>query len=94
MMILDIQQIQAQVRRIARIGSVAFSWHCKNDSMVKRNVDSLDVLKVLRSGVLSHEPDPNNEMKFRVVGEDIQKKELTVIIDLYDEDSLSVITVW
>jgi hypothetical protein len=33
-------------------------------------------------------------MKFRVVGEDIQNKELTVIIDLYDENSLSVITVW
>ena len=93
-MILDIQQIQAQVRRIARIGNVAFSWHCKNDSMIGRNVDSLDVLKVLRSGVLSQEPDPDNEMKFRVVGEDIQKKELTVIIDLYDEDSLTVITVW
>jgi len=93
-MILDIQQIQAQVRRIARIGNVAFSWHCKNESMVDANADALDVLKVLRNGVLSHESDPDNEMKFRVVGEDIQKKELTVIIDLYDEDSLTVITVW
>lgn len=93
-MIIDIHQAQAQIRRIARIGSVAFSWHCKNESMVKRNVDSLDILKVLKSGNVSHEPDPDTEMKFRVVGEDIQKKELTVIIDLCDEDSLSVITVW
>ena len=93
-MILDIQQIESQIRRIARIGSVAFSWHCKNESMVERNVDSLDVLKVLKSGAVSHEPDPDNEMKFRIVGEDIQKIELTVIIDLCDEDSLSVITVW
>jgi hypothetical protein len=94
MMIIDIQKIQAQVRRIAWIGRVAFSWHCKNERMVKRNVDAHDVLKVLRSGVLSHEPDPDNEMKFRVVGEDIQKIELTVIIDLHDEDSLTVVTVW
>lgn len=93
-MILDIQQMQARVRRIARIGNVAFSGHCQNDSMVKRNVDVFDILKVLRNGALSHEPDPDNEMKFRVVGEDIQNKELTVIIDLYDEYSLSVITVW
>ena len=62
--------------------------------MVKRNVDALDILKVLRNGVLSHEPDSDNAMKFRVVGEDIQNKDLTVIIDLCDKDSLSVITVW
>jgi hypothetical protein len=93
MMILDIQQIQAQVRRIGRIGSVAFETHCKR-RMKERNVDSLDILKVLRNGVVSQEPDPEIDMKFRVIGEDIQGEELTIIIILHDEDSLSVNTVW
>ncbi len=92
-MIIDIQQVQAQVRRIASLGSVAFTPHCKR-RMRERDVDSFDVLKVLKSGVVSHETDPDNEMKFRIVGEDIQKEELTIIIDLCDEDSLSAITVW
>jgi len=93
-MIIDIQQVQAQVRRIARLGSVAFGWQCKNESMVQRNVDALDILKVLRDGVVSHEPDPKTDMKFRVVGEDIRRKELTVIIIIRDEDSLFIKTVW
>jgi hypothetical protein len=45
MMIIDIQQMQTRVRRIARIGNVAFSGHCQNDSMAKQ--DALDILKVL-----------------------------------------------
>jgi Domain of unknown function (DUF4258) len=94
MMILDIQQTQMLVRKIARLGSVAFGWHCKNDSMTKRNVDALDILKVLKNGKVSHEPDPETDMKFRVVGEDLQRKELTVIIIIRDEDSLFVKTVW
>jgi hypothetical protein len=94
MTILDIRQVEAQIRRIARIGIVSFSSHCKNESMSQRGVDSLDIIKVLKTGVVSHECDPDNEMKFRVVGQDLRKEELTVIIDLYDEDSLSVITVW
>ncbi|MGO9620329.1 MAG: DUF4258 domain-containing protein [Desulfobaccales bacterium] len=94
MMIVDIQQVQAQVRRIARLGSVAFGWHCKNESMVERNVDALDILKVLRDGVVSHEPDPETDMKFRVVGEDIRREELTVIIIIQDDDSLFIKTVW
>ena len=93
-MIIDIKQIQAQIRRIAKIGYVSFSSHCKNESMLGRNVDSLDVIKVLTNGTVNHEVDPENEMKFRVIGQDLRNKELTVIIDLYDEDSLSVITVW
>jgi hypothetical protein len=93
-MILEIQKIQKQIGRIAAIGSVAFSWHCRNKSMIERNVDSLDILKVLRSGLVSHEPDPETDMKFRIVGEDVQSQELTVIIELIDEDSLAVITVW
>jgi hypothetical protein len=94
MTIIDIEKIQAQIRRIARIGNVSFGWHCKNESMIERNVDSLDVLKVLRVGTVSHDPDHDVDMKFKIVGEDIRKEELTVIIILLDEDSLFIKTVW
>ena len=94
MTILDIQKIQAQVRKIAKIGSVAFGWHCKSESMVERNVDALDILKVLKYGKVSHEPDPETDKKFKVVGQDLSRKELTVIIIIQDEDSLFVKTVW
>ena len=91
---LYIQKIQAQVRKIARLGSVAFGWHCKNESMIKRSVDALDILKVLKNGKVSQEPDPETDRKFKVVGQDLNRKELTVIIIIQDKDSLSVRTVW
>lgn len=94
MTILDIQKIQAQVRQISRLGSVAFGWHCRNESMIERNVDAFDILKVLKHGEVSHEPDPETDMKFRVVGEDLRRKELTVIIIIRDKNSLFVKTVW
>ena len=93
MLILDIHQIQAQIRRIARIGNVILSDHCKNESMPLRNVDMLDILKVLKHGNVSHEYDPKTDIKFRVVGEDIERKGLTVILLLIDQDSLYVKTV-
>lgn len=42
-MILDIQQIQTQIRRIAKTGVVALSKHCKA-RMPERNVDFLDII--------------------------------------------------
>jgi hypothetical protein len=46
MTIIDISQIQAQIRRIAKTGSggVALSRHCKEESMPERNVDFQDIL--------------------------------------------------
>ena len=92
-MILDIHQIQAQIRRIAKIGNVILSDHCKRESMPLRNVDMLDILKVLQHGNVFHESDPKTDIKYRVVGEDIERKELTVIILLFDQNSLYVKTV-
>ncbi|MFI5330984.1 MAG: DUF4258 domain-containing protein [Desulfobaccales bacterium] len=93
MMILDIHQAQTQIRRIARVGNVILSDHCKNDSMPLRNVDMLDILKVFKNGNVFHELDPKTDIKYRVVGPDLENKELTVIILLIDQDSLYVKTV-
>jgi hypothetical protein len=92
-MIIDIHQAQTQIRRIARIGNVILSDHCKNDSMPLRNVDMLDIFKVLKHGNVFHEFDPKTDIKYRVVGADIENKELTVIMLLIDQDSLYIKTV-
>jgi len=94
-MILDIQQIELQIRRIAKTGSrgVALSRHCKNESMPERNVDFQDILNVLNWGKVVHDPDQNTDKKFKVIGEDIEGVRLSVIIIILDENSLLVKTV-
>jgi hypothetical protein len=94
-MILDIQQIESQIRRIAKTGSrgVALSRHCKEASMPERNVDFQDILNVLNWGKVIHDPDENTDKKFKVLGEDIEGVPLCAIVILFDENSLLVITV-
>jgi hypothetical protein len=96
MMIIDIQQIETQIRRIAKTGSrgVALSRHCREESMHDHNVDFQDILNVLNWGQVVHDPDENCDMKFKVNGSDLEGEPLTVIVDLFDNTSLLVITVW
>ena len=94
-MIIDIQQIESQIRRIAKTGArgVALSRHCKKESMPERNVDFQDILNVLNWGKVIHDPDENTDKKFKVLGEDIEGVPLCAIVILFDENSLLVITV-
>lgn len=96
MMIINIQQIEAQIRRIAKAGSrgVALGRHCREDSMPQRNVDFLDILNVLNWGQVIHDPDEECEMKFKVCGADIEGEPLTAVVIVNDEYSLFVKTVW
>jgi hypothetical protein len=95
MMILDIQQVESQIRRIAKTGSkgVALSRHCKEESMPERNVDFQDILNVLNWGKVVHVPDQNTDMKFKVSHVDLEGEPLCVVLILEDENSLFVITV-
>jgi hypothetical protein len=95
MMILDIQEIQAQIRRIAQTGrrGVALGKHCREERMPERNVDFQDILNVLNWGQVTHNPDENTNIKFKVSGVDIEGVPLCVIVILVDEDSLFVKTV-
>lgn len=96
MMIIDIQKIQAQIRRIAQTGSrgVALSRHCREESMPDHNANFLDILNVLNWGQVIHDPDENCDMKFRVNGSDSEGEPLTIIVILLDENSLLVKTLW
>lgn len=95
MMILDIQQVATQIRRIAQTGSrgVALSRHCQEESMPERNVDFQDILNVLNWGQVTHDPDEKTNMKFKVSGVDLEGVALSVIVILIDENSLFVKTV-
>jgi hypothetical protein len=96
MVILDIQQIESQIRRIAKTGSrgVALSKHCREDSMPDHNVDFQDILNVLNWGQVTHDPDANCNMKFKVSGSDLEGEPLTIVVIFLDNDSLLVITLW
>jgi hypothetical protein len=95
MMILDIHQIESQIRRIAKTGStgVALGRHCREERMPERNVDFQDILNVLNWGKVTHNPDEKTNMKFKVSGADIEGVPLCVIVILVDENSLFVKTV-
>jgi hypothetical protein len=95
-MILDIQKVQAQIRRIAQTGfrGIALGRHCREESMPGRNVDFQDILNVLNWGLVIHDPDINCNMKFKVNGSDCDGEPLTVVIILQSEISLFVKTVW
>ena len=95
MTILDISQIQAQIRRIAKTGSrgVALSRHCKEESMPERNVDFQDILNVLNWGKVVHDPDQNTDKKFKVLGEDLEGVRLCVVVIIFGENALLVKTV-
>jgi hypothetical protein len=96
MMILDIQQIESQIRRIAKTGSigVALSKHCRDESMHDHDADFLDILNVLNWGRVTHDPDENCDMKFKVDGVDLEGEPLTTIIILLNENSLLIKTLW
>jgi hypothetical protein len=95
-MIIDIQKIQTQIRRIAQTGSrgVALSRHCREESMPDHNADFQDILNVLNWGQVIHDPDENCDMKFKVNGLDTEGEPLTVVVIILDENSLFVKTLW
>jgi hypothetical protein len=95
-MIIDIQQIESQIRRIARTWSrgVALSKHCREESMPDHNADFQDILNVLNWGQVVHDPDENCDMKFKVNGSDLEGEPLTAVIVFIDNDSLLVVTLW
>jgi len=72
-MILDIQQIETQIRRIAKTGVVSLSRHCREERMPERNVDFLDILNVLNCGEVIHDPDENTDLKFKVPGRTLRE---------------------
>lgn len=93
-MIVNIQEIKNHLRRIAQRGGrgIALTKHCR-ERMEERGVDINDILKVLNWGEVIHDPDENSDIKFKVLGDDLEGEPLCVVIILLDQQSLLGITV-
>ena len=69
-------------------GKIEFSFHCRYESMPKRNIDEADVLNVLETGAIKREPewsDEHQNWKYRVEGLDIDEDTLTAITVILDD---------
>ena len=82
-----------KIRSILHDGSYVILPHCRQ-RMTKRNVTEEDILKVLNeNGVISkpHEYDNQHQKwKYTVDGFDIEKDELTVVVNIITENWLVV----
>jgi hypothetical protein len=94
-MIVDLQEVKREIRRIAQRGEkgIALTKHCR-EQMAARQVDIIDILKVLNWGEdVVHDPGEHADMKFKVRGEDLEGEPLCVVIILLNQDALLGITV-
>jgi hypothetical protein len=93
-MIVDIQEIKGQIRRIAQKGreGIALTRHAR-EQMEARQVDIIDILNVLNWGEVVHDPGENVDMKFKVEEKDLEGEPLCVVLILLDPESLLIITV-
>jgi hypothetical protein len=79
-------------------GTIEVSFHCRTESMPKRNIDMLDLVEALKNGEIRREPEWDEERcnwKYRVEGEDTEGDELIAITLIIEaEMELFIITVF
>ena len=87
-----------KIKLIIDQGNIKFSRHCRQESMVKRNVDADDVIAALENGqvIENGEWDSTHaNWKYKVEGLDLTGDELKVITVIFDINfSLLVVTVY
>jgi Domain of unknown function (DUF4258) len=83
---------------ILRDGIVKPTIHCRQDSMIKRNITDDDVAEALEVGKVQHRPvweNKHQNWKYTVVGKGIEGDELSLITVIIESDLiLRIITVW
>lgn len=79
-------------------GTVEPSFHCRQDSMRKRNVALLDIINTLKTGEIIRQPewdDTYQNWKYRVEGVDTEGDELTAVTIIFDVNmTLFIVTVF
>jgi hypothetical protein len=79
-------------------GTVEPSFHCRQESMRKRNVSMPDVVKALETGEVIKEPEWDDNFqnwKYRVEGVDTEGDELTAVTIIFDVNmTLFIVTVF
>jgi hypothetical protein len=83
----------AKIRSILPTGRLVITHHCR-EQMRERNVDDLDVRKVLEeTGAINSQPewdDEHQKWKYKVDGHDIEGEELSLIVNIVEEKWLVV----
>lgn len=95
---LSRDEAKRKITLFLKEGKVVLSGHCKRDSMPKRNVSLPDILSVLQSGEIIHEPEWDNEngdWKYLVEGVDLDDDELKAVTVFIDRNLwLYIVTVF
>lgn len=83
-----------KIRFILSNGRLIITRHCRNDSMPLRNVDDLDIIKVLeKNGVINRKPEfdrQHQRWKYRVDGRDLEGDPLAVVVNIIEDDCVVV----
>ena len=79
-------------------GAVEPSFHCRQESMRKRNISMLDIVKALETGEVIKEAEWDDNFqnwKYRVEGVDTEGDELTAVTIIFDVNmTLFIVTVF
>lgn len=92
------EEAKRMILLILEQGNVEPSYHCRNESMPKRQVTMIDVVNTLMTGQIVRDPEWDERYqnwKYRVEGVDMEADELTAITVIFAADlTLYIITVF
>ena len=83
-----LNEVESKIQEIARLGDVTLSFHCKYESMSKRNYDINDLSSVLKEGKIKKNPEfdeKHSDWKFHVEG--------TVVVVIKSHRELICVTI-
>ncbi len=85
------------IKRIARNGIVSPTIHAK-ERMSQRNISMQDILYAIRNGKVTGETkldSDTKQWKYKFVGNGIDIKNITIIINIYDkQERVVIVTVY
>lgn len=87
MLKLTPDEAKRQITLFLDEGIVEPSFHCRQESMRKRNISMLDIMNALETGEVIKEPewdDTFQNWKYRVEGADTEGDELTAVTIIFD----------
>lgn len=91
-------EVKRKITLFLQDGTVEPSFHCRRDSMRKRNVTLLDIVNTLKTGEVIKAPewdDAYQNWKYRVEGVDTEGDELTAVTIIFDVNlTLFIVTVF
>lgn len=76
------------IARIVREGTVGYSNHAL-DEMAKDNLTTVDVVNVLRGGIVEFSEEVRHTWRYRV-----RTSRMTVVVAFHSETRLRVVTAW